>query len=122
MSDHRTVVVLAVNPRNRELLAAALDDGYTVERFSDLSCVERRLDDGIGLAVVDVDGFDRSVLSVVESFHTRGTPVVVLSRRVSSVLRRRAMDAGALVVLEKPVSRAELTHRVQMLLPANPRP
>lgn len=118
MSDHPPVFTIASNPRNLELLTDALEgDGYTVESVSELSTATDRLDDRFGLAVVDVDGFPHSVLSLVETFHERGTPVVVLSRRVSSVLRRRAMDAGALVVLEKPVSRGELTHRLRILLP-----
>ena len=120
MNDAVAVLALASNGRNLELLAETLEhDGYLVDAVADLAAGRELLDSGFGVAVVDVDGFSRAVLTLVEELHGRGTPVVVLSRRVSSVLRRQAMDAGALAVLEKPVTRAELTGRLQVLAPTS---
>lgn len=119
MSESPTVFVLASNSRNLELLADALErDGYAVVSASTFSDADERVDDDFELAVVDVDGFSRAVLALVEDLHAKGTPAVVLSRQVSSVLRRRAMNAGALAVLEKPVARGELSHRLNVLRPA----
>lgn len=122
MTDSRRVFALAAKRRNLELLADALvDEGYTVERMTShdeatrlLELERHRCPD---LAVVDVDGFSQTVLTLVEALHARRVPVVVLSRRVSSVLRKRAMEAGALAVLEKPVSRGELSHQLRVLVP-----
>jgi DNA-binding response OmpR family regulator len=118
VNEPLAVLAVASNRRNLELLTETLEhDGYPVEAVADLAAGRELLDSGLGVAVVDVDGFSRAVLTLVEELHGRGTPVVVLSRRVSSVLRQQAMDAGALAVLEKPVTRAELTDRLQVLAP-----
>ncbi|EJN60845.1 response regulator [Halogranum rubrum] len=119
MTDAPVVLALAAKQRNLELLTDALTgEGYAVERTTSHAEATRLLErPRFDLAVVDVDGFSRAILTVVEALHARQVPVVVLSRRVSSALRKRAMEAGALVILEKPVPRGELSHQLRVLVP-----
>lgn len=119
MTDAPTVLALASKSRNLELLTDALaDEGYVVERTTSHTEATQLLErPQFDLAVVDIDGFSRAILTVVETLHAQQVPVIVLSRRVSSVLRKRAMEAGALVVLEKPVPRGELSHQLRVLVP-----
>ena len=114
-------VILAVdhNHRNLELLNHFLGrEGYhtrtatTLEEF-DLVLAEAN---SIGLALVDITGFDRRIWERCEGLRHHSIPFLVLSPRQSNAIQQASITHGARGVLIKPLVVKELLGLIHSLL------
>jgi DNA-binding response OmpR family regulator len=114
-------MILAVdrNHRNLELLSQFLGrEGYqtrpaaTLEEF-DQAVTEA---DGIGLALVDIAGFDRAIWERCEGLRHHKIPFLVLSPRQSAAIQQASLTHGARGVLIKPLVVRELLGLIRSLL------
>jgi DNA-binding response OmpR family regulator len=114
-------VILTVdrNHRNLELLSQFLGhEGYqtrpavTLEEF-DQALAEAN---GIGLALVDIAGFDRAIWERCEGLRRHKIPFLVLSPRHSAALQQESLTHGAHGVLIKPLIVKELLRLLGSLL------
>jgi DNA-binding response OmpR family regulator len=114
-------VILTVdrNHRNLELLSQFLGhEGYqtrpavTLEEF-DQALAEAN---GIGLALVDIAGFDRAIWERCEGLRRHKIPFLVLSPRHSAALQQESLTHGAHGVLIKPLIVKELLRLIGSLL------
>jgi DNA-binding response OmpR family regulator len=114
-------VILAVdrNRRNLELLRQFLmKEGYQVhiaaspEEF-DVALAEP---DRIGMALVDIAGFDGSIWERCEGLRRQRIPFVVLSPKQSAAIQQASFSHGAHGVLVKPLVVKELMGIIRGLL------
>jgi DNA-binding response OmpR family regulator len=114
-------VILAVdhNQRNLELLEQFLGrEGYQTRRVATLEEFDAVLAgaDDIGLALVDIMGFDRSIWQRCEELRHHKIPFLVLSQKHSAALQQQSLTHGARGVLVKPLVVKELLGLVRSLL------
>ncbi len=114
-------LILAVdrNRRNLELLTQFLGrEGYrtltatTVEEF-DAALTHSPV---IGLVLVDIAGFDRSIWERCEKLRLRKIPFLVLSPKQSAAIQQQSLTHGARGVLVKPLVFKELLGIMRSLL------
>ena len=82
--ESRVILTVDRNERNLELLAQFLGKaGYQTLPVSSLEEFARALEqvDGLGIALVDISGFDRSIWSYCEQLSDKGVPLLVVSPR-----------------------------------------
>jgi DNA-binding response OmpR family regulator len=113
--------ILAVdhNQRNLELLVQFLGQaGYPVLVARDASESGQLLDAHaeIGLALINLAGFDRSIWDLCEQVRTRGMPLLVISPKQSVAIEMESIAHGARGVLTKPLVVRELLALIQRLL------
>ena len=113
--------ILAVdrNQRNLELLTQFLGQaGYPVFAARDASESGRVLDEHaeIGLALINLAGFDRRIWDLCEQVRTEGMPLLVISPKQSVAIEMESLAHGARGVLTKPLVVRELLALIQRLL------
>ena len=113
-------VILAVdrNHRNLELLSQFLGrEGYQTRPAATLEEFDQALAEanGIGLALVDIAGFDRAIWERCEGLRHHEIPFLVLSPKQSAAIQQASLTHGARGVLIKPLV-------VRELLGAHPQP
>jgi DNA-binding response OmpR family regulator len=116
-----TSVILAVdrNHRNLELLSQFLGrEGYGMRTAATLEEFDRVLAeaDGIGLALVDIAGFDRTIWERCERLRHHKIPFLVLSPRQSAAIQQVSITHGARGVLIKPLIVKDLLGLIHSLL------
>lgn len=116
-----TPVILAVdhNPRNLELLSQFLGrEGYQTRTVTSLEEFDLALmaPDQIGLALVDIAGFDRSIWERCEALRHDKIPFLVLSPRQSVAIQQESLTHGAHGVLVKPLPVKDLLSLICGLL------
>ncbi|HXG48136.1 MAG TPA: response regulator [Methylomirabilota bacterium] len=114
-------VILAVdhNPHNLELLAQFLgNQGIATRCIVTIEEFDAALGESapVGLALVDISGFDRSIWERCERLRDRGIPLLVLSPRHSAALQRESLAHGARGVLVKPLATRELLGLLRNLM------
>jgi DNA-binding response OmpR family regulator len=116
--------ILAVdrNPRNLQLLTEVLDStGFSALPVPDLAQLDEALAQAspIGLALVDVDGFDPAIWERCRQLHDRHVEVLVLvGQRAIPLARVQSARCGARAVLPKPLSPKLLAELVRGLMEA----
>ena len=114
-------IILAVdcNQRNLELLAKFLDrEGYrtigasSFEEFAGAIAQPA----SIGMALVDISGFDRRIWDCCEQLRNQQIPFLVLSPKQSAVIQQESLCRGARSMLVKPLAVRELLKIVSSLL------
>ena len=112
------VMVIGTNSRNLELLSQFLGkEGYetrmatTLERFVEILDSEERL----GLALVDIAGFDRTIWQHCERCSELGIPLFVISPPPAPRAQHESLEHGAQGVLYKPLVVKELIHLVKTM-------
>jgi DNA-binding response OmpR family regulator len=112
------VLIIGSNPRNLELLTQFLGkEGYetrpatTLEQFADIL----KSGEQIGLALVDITGFDRSIWQHCEQCSELGIPLFVISATQLKVTQHEGLSHGAHGVLHKPLVVKELIHLVKIM-------
>ncbi len=113
--------ILAVdhNQRNLELLVQFLGQaGYQVLAARDMDESGRILaaHAEIGLALINLAGFDRSIWDLCEQVRTKGMPLLVISPKQSVAIEMESLAHGARGVLTKPLVVRELLALIQRLL------
>jgi DNA-binding response OmpR family regulator len=119
MKAKRLILAVDRNPRNLELLAQFLGrEGYGVLPAPTLEDFDRSLgrSEEVGLALVDIAGFDEGIWERCERLRAGGIPFLVLSARQSALVRQESLAHGARSVLVKPLVVAELLGVVRCLL------
>jgi len=114
-------IILAVdrNQRNLELLAQFLNkEGYQVMTASSFEEVARAIDlpDRIGIALVDISGFDRRIWDCCEQLRSHPIPFLILSPKQSAVIQQESLYRGACSILIKPLAVRQLLSLVHSLL------
>ena len=114
-------VILAVdrNHRNLELLSQFLvREGYQTRPAATLEEFDQALAEanGIGLALVDIAGFDRAIWERCEELRHHKIPFLVLSPRQSAAIQQASLTHGARGVLIKPLVVRELLGLIRSLL------
>jgi DNA-binding response OmpR family regulator len=116
-----TPVILAVdrNHRNLELLSQFLErEGYQTHGAATLEEFDQALGGAtnIGLALVDIAGFDRRIWERCEGLRHRKIPFLVLSPKQNAAIQQVSLTHGARGVLIKPLVVKELLGLVRSLL------
>jgi DNA-binding response OmpR family regulator len=116
-----TSMILAVdhNHRNLELLSQFLvREGYQTRPAATLEEFDQALAEanGIGLALVDIAGFDRAIWERCEELRHHKIPFLVLSPRQSAAIQQASLTHGARGVLIKPLVVRELLGLIRSLL------
>ena len=114
-------VILTVdhNHRNLELLSQFLGrEGYQTRPAATLEEFDQALAaiSDIGLALVDIAGFDRTIWERCEGLRHHKVPFLVLSPRHSAALQQASLTHGAHGVLIKPLIVKELLGLIGSLL------
>jgi len=114
-------MILAVdrNHRNLELLSQFLGrEGYQTRPAATLEEFDQALAEanGIGLALVDIAGFDRAIWERCEELRHHKIPFLVLSPRQSAAIQQASLTHGARGVLIKPLVVRELLGLIRSLL------
>ncbi len=118
MPEH---LILAVdhNRRNLELLAQFLQQaGFRTLGITSLAALDRVLLEplDVGLALVDLSGFDHSIWERCQRLSEQGIPLLVISPRESAAIRQEGLIHGARSVLTKPVVARELIGVIRRLV------
>ena len=114
-----SILVLDHNQRNLELLAQFLGQaGYQVLAARDLDESGQMLEahGEIGLALINLAGFDRRIWDLCEQVRTKGMPLLVISPKQSVAIEMESLAHGARGVLTKPLVVRELLVLIQRLL------
>lgn len=101
MPHSRTILIVEHNSRNTELITEFFcSDGYEVISAATMEELDRLLKtpEKIGLALIDLVGFDHRIWERSEILRTEGIPFVLISARKTSTLGR-----GERLVLFKPL-------------------
>jgi DNA-binding response OmpR family regulator len=114
-------MILAVdrNHRNLELLDQFLGrEGFQIRPAATLEEFDQALAEanGIGLALVDIAGFDRTIWERCEGLRHHKIPFLVLSPRQSAAIQQASLTHGARGVLIKPLVARELLGLIRSLL------
>jgi DNA-binding response OmpR family regulator len=114
-------VLLAVdrNHRNLELLSQYLGrEGYRMRTAATIEEFDQILggDDNIGLALVDIAGFDRNIWERCEGLRHHRIPFLVISPKQSAAIQQASLTHGARGVLIKPLVVKELLGLIRSLL------
>ncbi len=116
------ILIVGSNSRNLELLAQFLKkEGYetvaaaTLAAFGDVLASGNR----IGIALVDIAGFDRSIWGYCERCSDQGIPLLIISPQQLSSIRQESMSHGAQGVLFKPLVVKELVDLVNSMIVEN---
>jgi DNA-binding response OmpR family regulator len=119
MSSQPLILFVDHNQRNLELLAQFLGQaGYPVVLASNEAEFGQVLDrpDEIGLALIDLAGFDRRVWDLCERVRTKDVPLLVISPKQSIAIEQESLAHGAHSVLTKPLVVRELLALIHRLL------
>ena len=111
MAAEPTVLAVDHNRRNLELLTQFLArEGYRTIAANSLEEFDQVLNEPneVGLALVDISGFDRSVWERCERLREMSIPFLLISSRQSAALQQTSLAHGARGVLVKPLAVKEL--------------
>lgn len=117
------VLTIDRNQRNLELLGQFLDkEGLETQVASTLEEIEQILEhtENIGIALVDISGFDRSIWGYCERLSTQGVPLLIISPQQVAGIRQESLLHGAQGVLFKPLVVKELTTVIRSLIRGDP--
>lgn len=125
MTPSTSVLLVDHNPRNVELLASFLNEsGYPTRGIATIDDFDRFLGAlhnkrDIGLALIDVTGFDASIWDRCGKLHRAMIPFVTIARTPhadgGNQLIRNSHNAGARHTLTKPLRKQELLTLVRIL-------
>jgi DNA-binding response OmpR family regulator len=106
MPHSRTILIVEHNRRNSELMTGFLrGDGYEVMSAATMEELDGLLKTPgtIGLALIDLMGFDRGIWERSEILRTEGIPFVIIS-----LVKTPALGRGERAVLLKPLGVKEM--------------
>lgn len=114
-------IILAVdrNQRNLELLAQFLNkEGYQTLGASSFEEVAQAIGQParIGMALVDISGFDRRIWDCCEQLRNHQIPFLILSPKQSAAIQHESLSRGARSILIKPLIVRDLLSIVHSLL------
>lgn len=116
------ILIVGSNARNLELLAQFLKkESYETVAAATLAAFGEILESGnrIGIALVDISGFDRGIWEYCERCSNQGIPLLIISPQQLSTIRQESMSHGAQGVLFKPLVVRELVNLVNSMIVEN---
>jgi DNA-binding response OmpR family regulator len=119
MKGDVAILLVNTNQRNLQLLAEYLGkEGYATFTARSLEEFDQILDgeNNVGLALVDITGFDQSIWQRCEQLRSRQRPFLVISPTQSVAIQRASLSHGARGVMTKPLVVKELMGLVKGLL------
>jgi DNA-binding response OmpR family regulator len=119
MGSRQQILLVDHNRRNLELLTEFLrKEDYETIAISTLQELEQILGqvDQIGLALVDIAGFDRRIWGYCETLSNLNIPILVISPKQVANIQQESLTHGAQGVLFKPLVAKELTAVIRSLL------
>ena len=123
-NDGKLILTVDRNKRNLELLAEFLNkEGYQTLPVSSLESFDKIFEqiDSLGLALVDISGFDRRIWEYCEKLSSNDVPLLVISPQQLHTIRQESLTHGAQGVLFKPLIVAELVNVIRNLIRDVPR-
>ncbi|TMD62224.1 MAG: response regulator transcription factor [Chloroflexi bacterium] len=119
MKTKAAILLVNRNQRNLELLAEFLGKGgYALSTASSLEEFDQALaeENDVGVALVDITGFDQSIWERCEQLRSRKKPFLVVSPRQSAAIQQASLSHGAKGVMIKPLVVQELMGLVKSML------
>ncbi len=119
MIGNSTILAVDRNQRNLELLSQFLNkEGYQIVTASSFEEFARAIDlpDKIGIALVDISGFDRRIWDCCEQLRSHAIPFLILSPKQSAAIQQESLCHGARSILIKPLAVKQLLGIVHSLL------
>src|SRR5215831_17857259 len=119
MKPRISVLLVNRNQRNLELLADFLSkEGYAICAAGTLEAFDQALvaEDGVGVALVDITGFDSGIWGLCEQLRRKKKPFVVVSPRQSAAIQQASLSHGARGVMTKPLVVKDLISLIQGML------
>jgi DNA-binding response OmpR family regulator len=119
MAETPLILALDRNRRNLELLAKFLGkEGYQVLSATSLEEFEQFLErkEEIGVVLLDISGFDRSIWEHCEQLQAAQIPFLVLSPKQSAAIQQESFAHGARNMLVKPLVANQLLGLIRNLL------
>ncbi len=119
MEAQPLILTVERNPRNLELLNKFLTEkGFRTVGASNIEELDRRLGEteSIGLALVDLAGFDKGIWERCDQLRQSGIPFLVISPQPSPGTQRAGLAHGASGVLVKPLVVKELVGMIRNLM------
>lgn len=119
MAETPLILALDHNRRNLELLAKFLGkEGYQVLSATSLEEFEQFLErkEEIGVVLLDISGFDRSIWEHCEQLQAAQIPFLVLSPKQSAAIQQESFAHGAHNMLVKPLVANQLLGLIRNLL------
>jgi DNA-binding response OmpR family regulator len=114
-----TILMIDRNARNLELLGDFLQNqGYATLSATSLEAIETIMSEtkDIGLSLVDISGFDRSIWDYCQMMSERNIPFIVISPKQVASIREEGRSHGAKDVLLKPLVAQELVGLIRNLM------
>ena len=119
MISNSTILAVDRNQRNLQLLSQFLHkEGYQMITASSFEEFAQAIDlpDKIGIALVDISGFDRRIWDCCEQLRNHQIPFLILSPKQSAAIQRESFSRGARSMLVKPLIVRDLLGIVHSLL------
>jgi DNA-binding response OmpR family regulator len=119
MKNKAAILLVNRNQRNLELLAEFLGkEGYALYTASSLEEFDQALaeENDVGVALVDITGFDQSIWQRCEQLRSRKKPFLVVSPRQSAAIQQASLSHGAKGVMIKPLAVQELMGLIKSML------
>ena len=119
MTDQTDVLAVDTNHRNLELLTQQLENaGYETRGVGSLEELDQEIGAGsrIGLALIDLSGFDERIWERCERLRHADVPFVVLTARRSPTIQREGIRHGASTIAVKPLRVPDLLEFIRTLV------
>lgn len=119
MSEKPLILAVDRNHRNLELLSQFLNkEGYQTLAASSLEELMLVLNENtsIGLVLLDISGFDRTIWNYCEQLRDRQIPFLVIYPKQSAAIHQESLSHGASSMLVKPLVIKELLGIIQTLI------
>ncbi|PWH12682.1 MAG: response regulator [Anaerolineae bacterium] len=119
MTPKKVLLTVGTNKRNLELLAEFLGKGgYRTLSVTGLDEFDRTLEETqeIGLALVDISGFDVGIWERCARLREKHIPLFIISPKHSAAIQQESVTHGARGVLVKPLVVRELIGIVSKLI------
>jgi DNA-binding response OmpR family regulator len=119
MSRQSLILTVDRNQRNLEILGQFLSkEGYATLPISTLEDFESILSQSntLGLALVDISGFDRGIWDLCEKLTEKGVPLLVISPQQIPQIQQESLTHGARGVMFKPLVVKQLIKMIQVMM------
>ena len=119
MKTNVAILLVNRNQRNLELLAEYLGkEGYAISTASSLEEFNQALskENDVGVALVDITGFDQGIWECCEQLRSEKTPFLVVSPKLSVAIQQASLSHGARGVMIKPLVVKELVGLIKGML------
>ena len=113
------ILLVSRNPQIVRLVDTTVQlEGYAVAIATSVVVFAKRVeaDDRIGLALVDLTGFDARIWPMCDRLREGSTPLLMLAARKNPAIEMTGRSHGANSVLGKPVGVRDLVNLIKVML------